>query len=85
MSGDAVMFVFQNDPAVPRVTLRPVRLDERALYVITHVDGTRIGNADGAALMTNGIEVETSPESSAHILLLQKTQAAAAAVRAVGR
>lgn len=83
-SGDAVIFAFQNDPAVPRVTLRPERLESGAIYMVTRADGTLVGSATGADLLADGIEVDSSPNSSAHVLLLQKSPAAPAAVSAGG-
>lgn len=75
-SGDAVIFAFQNDAGVPRVTLLPERLESGAVYTVTRADGTLVGSATGADLLADGIEIDSSPESSAHVLLLQKTRVA---------
>ena len=78
-SGDVVMLAFQNDAAVPRVTLRPERLESDAIYLVTRADGTLVGSATGADLMADGIELDGTVESSAHVLLLQKSPATPAA------
>lgn len=71
-SGDAVIFAFQDDPGVPRATLRPERLDARATYMVSRIDGTPVGSGSGADLMADGIEFDNSPESAAHVLVLRK-------------
>jgi alpha-galactosidase len=76
-SGDDVIYAFQNAPNVPRVALRPERLAPQAMFNVTRADGTPIGSASGADLMIDGIEVDSSPDSSAHVLLLRQSPAEA--------
>jgi len=73
--GDAVIFAFQNDSAVRRVTVRPERLDPDAVYEVRGAEGMPLGRASGAALMTDGIELDASPASAAHVLLIHRTSA----------
>jgi hypothetical protein len=79
VSGNALIFAFQDDPGVSRMTLRPERLDARATYMVSRADGVVVGSASGADLMADGIEFDSSPESSAHVLLLRKGPAEPAA------
>jgi alpha-galactosidase len=72
VSGDTVIYAFQNDPSTPRVSLQPERLETGATYNVTTPDGMVLRQATGADLMSDGIEIGSSPESSAHVLLLQK-------------
>jgi alpha-galactosidase len=75
-SGEAVIFAFQNDSGMPRVTLRPERLDSAATYIVSRLDGTLLGSATGAEVMADGIEIDGAPESAAHVVLLRKGLAA---------
>jgi alpha-galactosidase len=70
--GDAVLFVYANDPGVESVTVRPRALRRSATYTIVSADRGTIGSATGAELMADGVEVVKSPVSSAHILLLTR-------------
>ena len=77
-----MIFAFQNDPGVPRVTLRQ-KVEAGATYMVNRVDGTPVGSAlSGADLMVDGIEFDRSPESAAHVLLLRKNPANGAAAGA---
>ncbi len=71
-SGDAALYAFQNDPSVPRVSLQPQGLESAATYTVSTPDGTLVGAATGAELMADGVEVDASPESAAHVFLLKK-------------
>jgi alpha-galactosidase len=71
-TGDAALFAFQNDLSASGVSLAPERLEPDAIYSVTAADGTLLHEASGADLMAGGIEIISSPETSAHILLLQK-------------
>ena len=70
-SGNVIIFAFQNDTAVPTVMLRPSGLESRTVYTMITAEGMLVGSATGAQLMADGIEIEGSPESAAHVLLLQ--------------
>jgi alpha-galactosidase len=66
----AVIYAFQNDRGVPRVTLKPQRLTPGTLYQVRSTAGEDLGTFTGADLMTDGIEVNETPASAAHILYL---------------
>jgi hypothetical protein len=78
-SGSVIIFAFQNDPGVARTVVRPNGLQSATTYAATTVDGTSIGSATGADLMTDGIEINNSPTSQAHVLWLQPQLAGQAA------
>jgi alpha-galactosidase len=70
-TGDAaVIYAFQNDRGVTRVTLTPQRLTPGTLYQVRSATGDDLGTFSGADLMTDGIEVNETPASAAHILYL---------------
>ena len=77
--GDAVVFAFQNDSAVRRVAVRPERLDPNAVYEVRGAEGMPLGRASGAELMTDGIELDASPKSAAHVLLIRRSSASVTA------
>ncbi len=70
-SGNVIIFAYQNDPGVARVTVQPTGLVSDATYFVTTADGTGLGTAMGADLIADGIEIDSSPVSAAHVLLLQ--------------
>jgi alpha-galactosidase len=70
-SGQVVVFAYQNDPGVSRLTVVPTGLETGATYAVTTANGTSLGSATGADLTTNGIEINGSPVSAAHVLLLR--------------
>ena len=71
-TGDAALFAFQNDPSASGVVIQPERLDAGAIYTVSAPDGTPLRQATGAELAADGIDIESSPDTSAHVLLLQK-------------
>jgi alpha-galactosidase len=80
-SGDAVIFAFQSDAAASRTLVQPVGLAADTTYRVESADGTLVATATGAELMTNGIEVNASPATSAHVLILRADATAAATRR----
>jgi alpha-galactosidase len=71
-SGDALVFAFQNDPVVPGVTIRLRNLLPDAAYLLSTADGTMLGRATGGDLMTEGIVIEASPHTAAHLRLVRR-------------
>jgi len=69
-AGRALIFAFQNDPAVEHTILKPRSLVPDTMYDVRSVDAGPIGSASGADLMADGIEVVASPRSAAHVLVL---------------
>jgi alpha-galactosidase len=83
-SGDALIFAFQNDAAIPRISVLPVGLQNGAVYMVTTLDGRLVASATGIDLMTDGIEIDASFESAAHVLLLERRDSDTAAVQPSG-
>jgi alpha-galactosidase len=71
VSGNVIIFAFQNDPGAASVTVLPVGLQASAAYNVFTADGTSIGGANGSDLLTSGIAIVSSSASAAHVLLLQ--------------
>jgi alpha-galactosidase len=67
-TGDAVIFAFRGESAPSRTTLRPRGLVADALYEVASADAGRLWSGSGADLMRDGIEVDDSPVSRAHVL-----------------
>jgi alpha-galactosidase len=74
--GNAIIFAYQHDPGVSRVTLKPQGLRRRRNYEVVSADAGPIGTATGETLMRDGIEILASPVSAGHILFLQRTSPA---------
>jgi len=70
-SGEAVIFAFQTDGAVPGVSVRPRGLQPDTIYEVTTQEGESIVTATGAELMDGGIEIDESFESAARVLRLR--------------
>ena len=70
-TGNAIIFAYQNDPGVAFTNVQPTGLTSDATYSVMTADGTALGNATGADLMADGIEIDSSPASGAHVLVLQ--------------
>jgi alpha-galactosidase len=70
----AVIWAFQSDDGVNQVRVTPVGLEPTATYVVTSVDSGPLGEATGHALMTDGIDIQQSPISAAHILIIRAQQ-----------
>jgi alpha-galactosidase len=69
-----LMYAFQSDQGVDRIRIRPVGLDPDVTYRVQSVDTGDLGEASGADLMTDGIDILQSPNSAAHILLITAIQ-----------
>jgi alpha-galactosidase len=70
ITGNAVIFAYQNDPASDQTTVFPVNLKANATYRVTSVDHGVLGTAKGSELMFNGVGIDASPASAGHVLLL---------------
>lgn len=77
-TGEAVVFAFQADPGVRRTTVQLVGLVPGWTYEVSSADAGTIATATGADLMAEGLEVNASPASSAHLLVLRVTDRAEA-------
>ena len=69
-AGSVMITAVQTDPAILRLTVLPKGLQPDAQYEVRSVDRGVLGTATGASLMTDGIEIIASPESAAHMLIL---------------
>jgi alpha-galactosidase len=81
VSGNVIIFAFQNDRSAASVTVLPVGLQAGAAYNVFTADGTSIGGANGSDLLTNGIAIVSSPASAAHVLLLQPVNQSSTSAR----
>jgi hypothetical protein len=63
-----VLYAFQGDEGAPQVNVKPTGLRAGATYRVRSVDLGLIGEATGADLMDEGIDLLASPNSAAHIL-----------------
>jgi hypothetical protein len=81
VSGNVIIFAFQNDPGAASVTVLPVGLQAGAAYSLFTADGTSIGSGNGSDLLADGIEIDSSPASAAHVLLLQPANQGATSAR----
>jgi alpha-galactosidase len=75
-TGNAIVLAFQNDSGTPRVAFQPEGLEAGATYLVTRGDGTFVGSASGDEIMAGGVEIDSSPESAAHLLFFEKQEAA---------
>src|SRR5262245_57557206 len=71
-SGLAVIFAYQHDRGVSRVTLKPQGLRSDRMYQVVSADGGLLGMATGETLMSDGIDIVESPASAAHVLFLRR-------------
>jgi alpha-galactosidase len=67
-----VITAFQSDQGVSRFTPMLSGLDADLTYEVQSVDTGVLGSASGADLMTGGIEIVQSPNSSAHVLIITR-------------
>ena len=84
-TGEAVLFAFQQDGAIPAVAVQPRGLTPEAVYTVSRANGSVLGSARGEDLMRDGLTVEESPESAAHVLVLRPDRPPAPAMRSVNR
>ncbi|HET7694555.1 MAG TPA: glycoside hydrolase family 36 protein [Vicinamibacterales bacterium] len=78
-TGEAVLFAFQQDRAIPAVAVQPRGLTAEAIYTISRANGLVLGSARGGDLMRDGITIEESAESAGHVLVLRPDRPPAAA------
>lgn len=71
-TGDAVIFAFANPLGPERTVVRLRGLQPLARYLVESIDVGGLGVASGAELMINGVELNDSPISNAHILLVTR-------------
>jgi hypothetical protein len=69
-TGNAIIFAFQVDPEADGTTVYPVGLQGEATYEVRSVDAGVLGTRTGSELMEEGIEINVSSVSAAHILVL---------------
>lgn len=69
-SGEALVFAYQNDPASASVTLQPAGLLADSDYEVTMAEGTTVGTAKGADLMS-GLTIDGAAGSASHVLILR--------------
>jgi len=70
-SSDQVLIcAFQSDMGVDRILVKPTGLDSAVTYRVQSVDTGDLGEATGAELMTDGIDIRQSPNTAAHILII---------------
>lgn len=67
----ALIAAFQTDQTVGTITVRPVGLEDDTIYTVESVDAGMLGEASGAELMADGIEILRSPRSAAHLLVIR--------------
>jgi hypothetical protein len=75
-SGDALIFAYQSDSGANRTLIQPVGLQPDTTYWVESPDGGVVATATGADLMANGIEINASTATSAHLLVLRAQPAA---------
>ena len=80
-----MLFAFQQDGAIPAVAVQPRGLTPEAVYTVSRANGSVLGSARGEDLMRDGLTVEESPESAAHVLVLRPDRPPAPAMRSVNR
>jgi alpha-galactosidase len=66
-----VLSAVQSDAAVSTINVKPTGLQPAAIYEVQSVDSGSLGTATGEALMADGIDVQQSPHSAAHILIVR--------------
>src|SRR5262249_13881373 len=71
-NGTAVIFAYQHDSGVSRVTLKPQGLRRSRTYQVVSADSGPLGMATGDSLMSDGIQDVESPTSAAPVLFLQR-------------
>ena len=69
-----VVCAVQSDDGVQKFTVHPKDLDAGTTYQVLSVDAGVLGTATGADLMANGIDLQQSPNSAAHILIVTAKQ-----------
>ena len=69
-----VLSAVQSDTGVASINIKPTDLQSDTTYEVQSVDSGMLGTATGAALMSGGIDVQESPNSAAHILIIRARQ-----------
>jgi alpha-galactosidase len=68
----ATVLAFQWDAGAAAITVKPVRLQSQAIYMVRSVDGGVLGTATGAELMADGISILRGSATAAHVLILER-------------
>jgi alpha-galactosidase len=84
-TGDAVIFAFQQDGGTPSVAVQPRGLTPGAMYTVSRGDGEVLGSARTEDLINEGITIEESPETAAHILVLRSDRPPSPTARSINR
>jgi alpha-galactosidase len=69
-SGGILIFAYQSDRSVAKVTVRPNGLKATTTYRVRSLDQGVLGTATGADLIASGIDIVASPASAAHLLVI---------------
>jgi alpha-galactosidase len=67
----ALICAYQTNDGVSKITVKPVGLDSVQTYQVWSVDSGALGKATGAELMSGGIDIQQSPNTAAHILIIR--------------
>jgi hypothetical protein len=70
VNGVAAVYAFRN-AGDRRVHVTLVQLRPEASYRIRSLDGGSLGTQSGAALMSSGFDIDSSPRSAAQVLLFE--------------
>jgi alpha-galactosidase len=65
-----LLWAVQSNDGVDTITVRPTGLDATRSYEVRSIELGLLGTATGSELMTNGVELNASASSAAHILIL---------------
>ena len=69
-----VVWAFQSDQGVARINVKPSGLQSHVMYEIRSADLGFLGAATGADIAANGLDIVTSPVTSAHRIVLTVQQ-----------
>jgi alpha-galactosidase len=71
ITGDSIVFAFQNDGGTHEIAVRPRGLTADATYTVSTLEGETVGSMRGEELMEGGLTVEESFESAARVFVLR--------------
>ena len=72
----AVVLAYQNDAERESVRIVPQRLDPEATFEVRSIEQGRLGTYKGRLLMQDGFELAGSPNTAAHVLLIEPAASA---------
>ena len=70
-SGVAILYAFRNPGSDRTVRVRLAQLRPETTYRIRSLDRGALGTATGAALMAGGLDLGPSPQSAAHVMIVE--------------